>query len=77
MEVGDRALHAVVPGRVGRRAAHARAALALGYEPAVHRRADLVEFGHHQRIVIEVERVAERRDEHHHAHAARSGAGCR
>ena len=70
VEIGDRSLHPVVPGGIRRRAAHPRSRLLLRDEPAVHRRAKLLKLGHDDRGVIIVERIAERRDEHHHAGGA-------
>ena len=67
VEVGDRPLHAVVPGGIGRGAAGARAGLILGHQAAVHGHADFLQLGHDQRVVVEVERIAERRNEHDHA----------
>ncbi len=67
VEVRHGAEAAVPPRRVigARPRRHAR--LAFLVEPRVHRRAHLVEHVHDQRIVEIVERVAERRREHHRA----------
>ncbi|MNJ31664.1 hypothetical protein D3C77_263080 [compost metagenome] len=65
VEIGDGALHPVVPGRIAGPATHGRAGLALLDQAAVHRRADLGQGAHDQGVVVVVEGVAERRHEHH------------
>ncbi len=67
VEIGNAALHAVVPGGIARGAAHAGTGLAFGDQPGVHGGADLVQRGHHDGIIVEIERITERRHEHHHA----------
>ncbi len=65
VEIGDGALHPVVPRRIVGPAAHGRAGLALLDQAAVHRGPDLGQGAHDQRIVVVVEGVAERRHEDH------------
>ncbi|MNQ42812.1 hypothetical protein D3C85_565210 [compost metagenome] len=65
VEVGDGALHPVVPGRIAGAAAHGRAGLALFDQAAVHGRADFRQGAHDQRVVVVVKRVAEGRHEDH------------
>ena len=67
VEIGDRPFHAIVPGRIGRRAARARTGLAFRNQARMHGEADFVELRHDDRVIVEIERIAERRHEHHHA----------
>ena len=70
VEIGDRPDHAVVPGGIGGRAAGAGAGLVLDHQAAVHGHAHLLQGGHDQGVIVEIEGVAERRHEHHHAGGA-------
>uniref|UniRef100_A0A0N5A4K1 LigA n=1 Tax=Parastrongyloides trichosuri TaxID=131310 RepID=A0A0N5A4K1_PARTI len=65
VEIGDGALHPVVPCRIVGPAAHGRAGLALLDQAAVHGGPDLGQGAHDQRVVVVVEGVAERRHEDH------------
>ncbi len=71
VEVRHGAEAAVPPGRVVGARPRRDARLALLVEARVHRRAHLVEHVHDQRVVEVVERIAERRREHHRAGRAR------
>ena len=65
VEIDGRPEPAVPPGGIARAAPHRRARLPLGDEPRMHRRSDQVELHRDERIVVVVERVAERRSEDH------------
>jgi hypothetical protein len=65
VEPGGRPDAAVEPRGVGRGAPHHRPGLALGDEPLVNRRPDELDPLRHERIVVVVERIAERRHEQH------------
>ncbi len=67
VEISGGAKTAVVPGGIGRAAAHDGAGLAFGDEAAVHGRAHQFDEIRNQRIEIVIERIAERRREHHGA----------
>jgi len=56
-------LLAVEPCRVRRIGAHHRAGLALCQEPLMHRRRDQIDSDRHQRVLVVIEWIAERRKE--------------
>src|SRR5678815_3382030 len=65
--VRERTETAVPPGRVARARAHGHARLPFRLEARVHGRGNEIQLHRNERVEVEVERIAERRREHHRA----------